>query len=999
LWIAAAHSGGDNNSPTPTAPTSYSNLITGYTGNDNNNHTRMVTAERALQAANTNPGNFTLGSSVTWAANTVAIRGKAAVGAIPSSTVGAITIRNGHTVTVTANVTADQVTVEAGGQLTINNGQTFTLNNSTGTDLTVNGTVVNSGTITNNGAIAFNYGSVYEHARTGGAIPTGTTWDANSTVRFSNGGTIALTGVPNLTIGKMLVTNNTSVSIAGGGSTQTLTISNGAGDDLVVDNGSSLSINANYENLVLSAFASAAIDGTYTSGNTYDISASNTLTTVNGTFVNSGTITGATAAKFVVAAGGTYEHARNGGDIPTATWAVSSTCTVTGITSTLPGSASLSQTFGNFTWNTTGQTAWPSGNIAPTNMQVAGNLTVAASGPTNNIRDFAINQANPLTIGGNLIITGGRFTVCYTTTTNQTRTVNVNGDVLVSGGELTITSSTAANNTGILNVDGNIVVSGGTLNLSNEAQLGTIYAKGNYTHSAGTVTTTGTNTLSTIYFAGNGTPQVYTSGGTVTGAVNFVVSSGAYLQMANASTVVSGGGSFATSAGSSLGITAAAGITASGATGNVQVTGTRSYDAGATYIYNGSAAQVTGNGLPATVAGLTFNNAAGVTLSQSVAVSSLATFTNGIVSLAGNTFTVNGGANVSGASDASFVNGPVTKAGAVDAAGFEFPIGLSGLGYMPIKIANVAAGTSFTANYVRASAKAAFGVAGLSELGLQGVSNCEYWTLNRTGGTSTANITMYWNEHSPCNGNTYVANPPFGLRIVHFNTTDNKWDAHGGGAITGGTVAGSITWNNVSEFSPFALGALSGSQSALPVMYDNVKAYAKGTGVQIEWSNLTERELIKYDVQRSTNGADFTSISTHLPKSNRNDKADYTDFDAAPAQGTNYYRIKAYEIGGKLVYSKILRVEIGGSTQARFSVYPNPATGNQITVGLNNLKQGQYTLRIVNAAGQDIHKQVIVSQGSSMTQTLQLPATARSGMYTMLISGDNFKESKVFIIK
>ena len=45
--------------------------------------------------------------------------------------------------------------------------------------------------------------------------------------------------------------------------------------------------------------------------------------------------------------------------------------------------------------------------------------------------------------------------------------------------------------------------------------------------------------------------------------------------------------------------------------GNIRVTGTRSFNAGANYIYNGSIVQNTGDGLPATVNSLVFNNAGG----------------------------------------------------------------------------------------------------------------------------------------------------------------------------------------------------------------------------------------------------------------------------------------------------------------------------------------------------------------------------------------------------
>jgi len=74
LWIAAAHSFGDDNDPLPQPPSGYTDLITGYTGNSGSSHARMTSARRHLIEPNTDPGNFTLGSSVRWSASTIAIQ-------------------------------------------------------------------------------------------------------------------------------------------------------------------------------------------------------------------------------------------------------------------------------------------------------------------------------------------------------------------------------------------------------------------------------------------------------------------------------------------------------------------------------------------------------------------------------------------------------------------------------------------------------------------------------------------------------------------------------------------------------------------------------------------------------------------------------------------------------------------------------------------------------------------------------------------------------------
>ena len=86
---------------------------------------------------------------------------------------------------------------------------------------------------------------------------------------------------------------------------------------------------------------------------------------------------------------------------------------------------------------------------------------------------------------------------------------------------------------------------------------------------------------------------------------------------------ITGSGDFILSSNATLEIGSTLGISASGATGNLQVTGMRLLNPMANYIYNGTVAQVTGNGLPATINNLTINNSAGVTLSTDISVSGL----------------------------------------------------------------------------------------------------------------------------------------------------------------------------------------------------------------------------------------------------------------------------------------------------------------------------------------------------------------------------------------
>jgi len=111
----------------------------------------------------------------------------------PASTDGNITILNGHVVSIAASISIDQIVVEAGGQLNINTGQTLTLLNGTGTDLTINGTLLNQGTFTlGSGATwAVNNGGTFIHNTTSGISSqlSSATLGHNSTFIYRNSST------------------------------------------------------------------------------------------------------------------------------------------------------------------------------------------------------------------------------------------------------------------------------------------------------------------------------------------------------------------------------------------------------------------------------------------------------------------------------------------------------------------------------------------------------------------------------------------------------------------------------------------------------------------------------------------------------------------------------------------------------------------------------------------------------------------------------------------
>ncbi len=342
-----------------------------------------------------------------------------------------------------------------------------------------------------------------------------------------------------------------------------------AGDAVIIQTGHNVTLNTSSASLLSLTINTG---GTLTSTGAYTFNA--TTIAVNGLYYNgsTGTITGT----MTVNSGGTYQHAINGGTIKTATWNAGSTCNISGVTSTLP--SGFSQSFSNLTWSSTNTSAI---SIAPT--AINGDFNITTGGGTD--KTLRINTT-PFTIGGNLNLSGSANLQISSSTQ---RTLTVNGDFSMTSGKLDFGTST---------------------------KIGTLNIKGDYSHTGGTITESGSSS-GAIVFNGS-TTQTFTSGGTVSGLINYTVNSGTTLQMADASTVINGN-TFTLSSGATLGIKSTSGITTAGnASGNIQTT-TRTFSTTANYMYNGSSAQVTGNAL-STAANLTINNSAGVTASSDITV-------------------------------------------------------------------------------------------------------------------------------------------------------------------------------------------------------------------------------------------------------------------------------------------------------------------------------------------------------------------------------------------
>ncbi|MEO6722659.1 MAG: T9SS type A sorting domain-containing protein [Ferruginibacter sp.] len=185
--------------------------------------------------------------------------------------------------------------------------------------------------------------------------------------------------------------------------------------------------------------------------------------------------------------------------------------------------------------------------------------------------------------------------------------------------------------------------------------------------------------------------------------------------------------------------------------------------------------------------------------------------------------------------------------------------------------------------------------------------------------------------------------------------------------------------------------------STLPVLFSSIKAYQQRKDIAVNWKVENEDKIQYYEVERSADGSNFIKKTSVEAKQNNNSA--YTWVDENTNAGDNFYRIKSIGPNGAVLYSQVVKVKIvasGNSTQ----VYPNPVTGDNMSIQLVNQPKGIYNISVTNSIGQVVLKEQIDHNGGSATQTINVPASLKTGSYQVEIScGDNIKNVMKVLIR
>ncbi|MFP4091196.1 MAG: hypothetical protein ACLFT3_12890, partial [Cyclobacteriaceae bacterium] len=405
---------------------------------------------------------------------------------------------------------------------------------------------------------------------------------------------------------------------------------------------------------------------------------------------------------------------------------------------------------------------------------------------------------------------------------------------------------------------------------------------------------------------------------------------------------------------------------------------------------------------------LRINNAAGVSFTGDVEVDQELDLSNGIVSTNGNNFTLTQAATtVAGGGSSAYINGQLRK---VMASGnsFRFPIGKSNR-FAPVQVNNVSSGSALTwqAEYFGGNAQTQ-GVVGNLDPALAGVatiSTLEYWRIsdNQPSGSATATIGLSWNAGSDV---SQTASGLDDLRVMRWDDAASNWVNEGGTDHGTSPAFGELLSDETVSFSEqiFTLGSTT-MNNPLPVELVSFTVKMQGDEALLAWKTASERNNDFFEIQRSINGQDWTSLGFVEGAGDSSEPLSYAFTDEQPLYGVSYYRLRQVDFDGAFEYSAVISLENVRDELSlpdpQMLLFPNPASLEEVAVRVLHLKYGQpVELKLSDAYGKT-HLAVQLS-AESLEEGIKLPVSKPlpAGIYVVSIKqGETSLQQKLLLRK
>jgi trimeric autotransporter adhesin len=195
------------------------------------------------------------------------------------------------------------------------------------------------------------------------------------------------------------------------------------------------------------------------------------------------------------------------------------------------------------------------------------------------------------------------------------------------------------------------------------------------------------------------------------------------------------------------------------------------------------------------------------------------------------------------------------------------------------------------------------------------------------------------------------------LRIAKTNAATMA-GANAGNTVTASTTSvayNGTSWVFTATFTGFSKFFLIDNLTTLPVDLISFNGFLNNQGKSVlQWKTANEYNLRNFEVQRSFDGINFSTISVVNADRSPSSVQVYDFTDPQQAKAVNYYRLRIVDNDSRYKYSTVIKIS-SNQPQKFVELLQNPVTDN-ISFIISNPEKDVVQVQLINAGGQIVRK-------------------------------------------
>ena len=179
----------------------------------------------------------------------------------------------------------------------------------------------------------------------------------------------------------------------------------------------------------------------------------------------------------------------------------------------------------------------------------------------------------------------------------------------------------------------------------------------------------------------------------------------------------------------------------------------------------------------------------------------------------------------------------------------------------------------------------------------------------------------------------------------------------------------------------------------LSVKLLNFGAQRVNTDVKLSWQVTDESGISSYEVERSGDGRQFSTVGRNVVTSGVHGRKTYqlTDPKAMAEQGELYYRLKVNSDNGSSHYSNVVKLSRHETMTASVKVYPNPFR-DELLVNTDLQQESEGSILVADIFGRIVISQPVKFGAGVMISQVNGASELAHGIYTVIVDtgGDKY---------